>query len=135
MSKILIIDDDPDIVLAMRLCLQSAGHEVFAAGSGDEGLRRVIEIKPDLIILDVMMDTTTEGFQVSLRLRGPDPGSPFAAYRHIPILMLTALHSTTDLRFAPDKDFLPVDAFIDKPIDPDDLVKTVNALLSSRGKS
>jgi len=130
MAKILIIDDDPDIVLAVRLCLQQASHEVFDARNGDEGLRRVTEIKPDLIILDVMMDTTTEGFQVSLRLRSPDPSSPFAAYRHVPILMLTALHSTTDLRFAPDKDYLPVDAFIDKPIDPDDLVKKVNTMLS-----
>jgi DNA-binding response OmpR family regulator len=59
MAKILIIDDDPDIVLAVRLCLQQAGHEVFDARNGDEGLRRVTEIKPDLIILDVMMDTTT----------------------------------------------------------------------------
>jgi CheY-like chemotaxis protein len=90
----------------------------------------VPEIKPDLIILDVMMDTTTEGFQVSLKLRSPDPGSPLAAYRHIPILMLTALHSTTDLRFGPDEDYLPVDAFVDKPIDPDKLVRQVDAMLA-----
>lgn len=131
MAKILIIDDDPDVVLAVRLCLQAAGHEVFDASSGDEGLTMLQEIKPDLIILDVMMDTATAGFQLALKLRSPDPRSPLAAYSHIPILMLTALHSTTDLRFGPDKDYLPVDAFIDKPIDPDRLVSEVNALLAS----
>ncbi|MBF8282748.1 MAG: hypothetical protein A2W37_10110 [Chloroflexi bacterium RBG_16_63_12] len=129
MAKILIIDDDPDIVLAVRLCLQGAGHEVFDARNSAEGLRKLEAIKPDLIILDVMMDSTTEGFQTALKLRSPDSDSPLAAYRRIPIVMLTALHSTTDLRFAPDEDYLPVDVFIDKPIDPDRLIKAVNGLL------
>ena len=132
MAKILIIDDDPDIVLAARLCLQAAGHEVFEANSGEEGLARLPEIQPDLVILDVMMHTATEGFQVALTLHSPDPRSPLAGYRHIPIVMLTALHSTTDLRFKPDEDYLPVDAFIDKPIDPDRLIRTVDALLAKR---
>lgn len=132
MAKILIIDDDPDIVLSVRLCLQGAGHEVFDARNGEEGLRVLEQHKPELIILDVMMDTTTEGFQVALKLRSPDPASPLAPYAGIPILMLTALHSTTDLRFGPDEDYLPVDAFVDKPIDPDKLVDKVNALLKQR---
>ena len=112
MAKILIIDDDPDIVLAVRLCLESAGHQVFDANSGDKGLSLLETLKPALIILDVMMTTTTEGFQTALQLRSPDPASPYAAYRDIPILMMTAIHSTTDLRFAPDRDYLPVDVFI-----------------------
>jgi CheY-like chemotaxis protein len=131
MAKILIIDDDPDMVLAVRMSLEGTGHEVFDAGSGKEGLRKLEEVGPDLIILDVMMDTTTEGFQLALQLRSPDPGSPLAAYSHIPILMLTALHSTTDLRFGPDEDYLPVDAFVDKPIDPEELVSKVDALLAN----
>jgi CheY-like chemotaxis protein len=130
MAKILIVDDDPDMVLALRLCLEDAGHKVFDAGNGEEGMRKLGEVEPELIILDVMMDTTTEGFQLALQLRSPDPGSPLAAYSHIPILMLTALHSTTDLRFGPDEDYLPVDAFIDKPIDPEALVGKVDALLA-----
>jgi CheY-like chemotaxis protein len=129
MAKILIIDDDPDIVLAARLCLQNAGHEVFDAGNGETGLRLMETARPDLIILDVMMGTATEGFQTALKLRSPDPSSPLLSYRHIPILMLTAIHSTTDLRFAPDQDYLPIDAFMDKPIDPDILAKKVNELL------
>ena len=130
MAKILMIDDDPDMVLAARLCLQGAGHELLEARNAEAGLRRLAEIQPDLIILDVMMGAATEGFQTALRLRSPDPESPLAAYRHIPIAMLTALHSTTDLRFGPDEDYLPVDAFIEKPIDPDRLIGIVKQLLA-----
>lgn len=128
-EKILIIDDDDDLVYAMRLPLEAAGFKVSRAASGDEGLKCVKDYKPDLIILDVMMDTTTAGFQVSLALRNKDPKSEYAAYRHIPILMLTAIHSTTPLRFGPDQDFLPVDAFIEKPIEPNALVARVRELL------
>ena len=130
MAKILMIDDDPDMVLAARLCLEDAGHQVVDARNAAAGLRRLPEVQPDLIILDVMMDSTTEGFQTALQLRSSDPASPFAAFRHLPIVMLTALHSTTDLRFTPDEDYLPVDAFLDKPIDPERLIRTVADLLA-----
>jgi CheY-like chemotaxis protein len=132
MAKILIIDDDPDIVLATRLSLESVGHQVVDASNSAKGLGLLEALQPDLIILDVMMTSTTEGFQTALQLRSPDPKSPYAAYCHIPILMMTAIHSTTDLRFAPDQEYLPVDAFIDKPIDPDVLIKKVNALLAQK---
>jgi len=92
-------------------------------------LAKVKEIHPDLIILDVMMDYTTEGFQVSLQLRSPDPKSEYAPYSKIPILMLTAIHTTTPLRFAPDRDYLPVDDFVEKPLEPNALVQKVERLL------
>jgi len=129
-EKILIIDDDDDVVLTMRLPLEAAGYKVARAASSGEGLRMVQEVKPDLILLDVMMDSTTAGFQVSLALRSPDPDSEYAAYRHIPILMITAIHTTTPLRFGPDKDYLPVDAFIEKPVDPRVLLDKVREYLS-----
>ena len=135
MAKILIIDDDPDMVLAARLCLEDAGHEVIEASNGTDGLRKIEAEKPDLIILDVMMDSTTEGFQLALKLRNPDPASVYVTYRNTPILMLTAIHTTTPLRFGPDEDYLPVDAFIDKPLDPDDLVRKVGDLLVARPKA
>jgi len=131
-EKILIIDDDDDLVQAMRLPLEGAGYKVARAASGDEGLRQVKVVKPDLIILDVMMDTTTAGFQVSLALRNPEPSSEYAAFRHVPILMITAIHTTTPLRFGPDKDYLPVDAFIEKPIEPEALLKQVRKYLVKR---
>jgi CheY-like chemotaxis protein len=128
-EKILIVDDDPDLVEVIRLTLEANDYQVFSAASGAEGLEKVKEINPDLIILDVMMDYTTEGFQVSLQLRSPDPKSEYAAYSNIPILMLTALHSTTSLRFAPDEDYLPVDDFVEKPLQPSALVQKVESLL------
>jgi CheY-like chemotaxis protein len=135
MAKILIIDDDPDMVLAARLCLEGAGHAVIEASNGTDGLKKIEAEKPDLVILDVMMDTTTEGFQLALKLRNPDPASAYVTYRNIPILMLTAIHNTTPLRFGPDEDYLPVDAFIDKPLDPDDLVRKVGDLLAAKPKA
>ena len=130
MATILIIDDDPDIVTAVTMTLKSAGHQVISAANGEEGIEKLEEDRPDLIILDVMMDTKTEGFQLALKLRNPDPASELARFANIPILMLTAIHSTTPLRFEPDIDYLPVELFVDKPIDPDDLLGKVQWLLT-----
>jgi CheY-like chemotaxis protein len=129
MAKILIIDDDPDMILASRIPLEASGHSVAEARNGSEGLKRIREQRPDLIVLDVMMDSATEGFQLALNLRSREPDSEYAAFRDIPILMLTAIHTTTPLRFGPEEDYLPVDDFVEKPIDPDILVKKVTALL------
>ena len=128
-GHILVIDDDPDMVEALSMPLEAHGYRVSHAANGALGLKMIRELKPDLIILDVMMETATAGFQVSLALRSPDPKSEYAAYKGIPILILTSIHSTTPLRFGPDQDYLPVDAFIDKPVDPDRLVAQVGQLL------
>ena len=91
---------------------------MVSTSSGEEGLQKVKEVEPDLIILDVMMETTTAGFQVSLQLRSPDPRSEYAAYRHIPILILTAIHTTTSLRFGPDEGYLPDPLPFSSPLSP-----------------
>jgi two-component system response regulator MprA len=129
MAKILMIDDDPDIVLATRLPLEAHGYEFHSAPNGEEGLKLVKEVNPDLIILDVMMESFTAGFHVSLALRDPSPDSEYARYRHVPILMLTAIHSSTPLRFGPDEDYLPVDAFLEKSAGPQVLLSKVGELL------
>ncbi len=129
MAAILIIEDNPDMALALRLPLEASGYEVAEASTGREGLQKVKELRPDLIILDVMLEISTAGFQVSLELRSPAPKSEYAAYRDIPILMLTAIHTTTSLRFGPDEAYLPVDDFLDKPVDPDVLLEKVQALI------
>jgi CheY-like chemotaxis protein len=126
-----MIDDDPDILTAIRIPLESVGHEFSEARSGSEGLEKIKEVNPDLIILDVMMESATEGFQLSLKLRDRSPDSEYAAYRDIPILMLTAIHTTTPLRFTPDDDYLPVDAFLDKSADPDQLLAKIDELLKA----
>jgi len=131
MAKILVVDDDPDIALATRMALENAGYEVVEARSQKEGLEKVKEVKPDLIVLDVMMDTATAGFQTALALRNKDPESEFKDYRHIPIIIFTSIHSTTNVRFGPDDAYLPVEAFIDKPIDPESFIQKVQELLQT----
>ena len=129
MPKILVIEDDADMAEAVRIPLEANGYQVIHAPTGEEGLQKVKEIEPDLIILDVMMETTTAGFQVSLKLRSPEAESAYSAYRDIPILMLTAIHDTTSLRFGPDEAYLPVDDFVEKPLTPDVLLEKVAALI------
>lgn len=130
MVKILVVDDDPDISLATKLVLESAGYTVIEAHSGQSGLEKVKLENPDLIVLDVMMESPTAGFHTALALRSPDPASEYAPYRHIPIITLTAIHQTTPIRFGPDESYLPVDAFVDKPIEPAQFLKTVQELLT-----
>ena len=130
-GKILVIDDDPDIALATRLVLEKADYIVVEARSSADGLAKVKSEKPDLIVLDVMMESTTAGFQTALTLRSRDPNSEYKEYSTIPIIMLTSIHSTTPVRFGPEEDYLPVDVFIDKPIDPEALVAKVNEMLSN----
>jgi len=128
-KKILLIDDDPDLRLAVRLPLQAAGYAISEATSVVEARTAVKEVKPDLIVLDVMMDTTTAGFQLALDIHSADPRSEFKDFRLIPIIMLTAIHSTTPLRFAPDQDYLPVQTFLEKPVEPEVLLGKVRELL------
>ena len=129
--KILIIDDDPDLVESMRITLEANDYQVFSAGNGTEGLRLIKEVFPDLIILDVMMDSITEGFQVSQQLRSRDPQSEYRAYSKVPILMLTGISEKMHMKFSPDKDedYLPVDEFMDKPIRFETLLAKVKTLI------
>lgn len=132
MAKILVVDDDPDLALAARLILQEGGYAVVEAHSSKEALDTLVRENPDLIVLDVMMDTTTAGFQLALTLRSPDPDSQYKAYQNIPIIMLTAIHETTNIRFGPDEHYLPVEAFLDKPVEPISFLKKVGELLAIR---
>ncbi len=133
-KKILIIDDDPDIVEAMRMPLEANSYNVITASSGKEGLQRAKEVLPDLIILDVMMETDTEGFHVAYELRSEEPDAEYKNCRKIPILMITAISQKKGMSFSPEKDdtFLPVDRFIEKPIQPKDLLEKVAELLANR---
>jgi CheY-like chemotaxis protein len=87
--------------------------------------------KPDLIILDVMMDTATAGFQFALDLHNAEPKSELYPFRATPIIMLTAIHTTTPLRFAPDADYLPVETFLEKPVEPEVLLSKVRELIGA----
>jgi two-component system, OmpR family, alkaline phosphatase synthesis response regulator PhoP len=125
-GRILIIDDDPDITEAMAVILENKGYEVASAGDSSEGMERLKENRPDLIILDVMMRTQQEGFEMSRELK-QNP-----KYKDIPILMLTAVKDKTGLDFKPnagDQSWLPVEGFLDKPVKPDVLLDKVKTLL------
>jgi CheY-like chemotaxis protein len=128
MSKILIIDDDPDFRYAMRMVLKGEDFEVEEATAGKEGVSKVLDWQPDLVILDVIMEEDLEGFKVARVLREEHN------LMDLPILMLTAVHSVREVpyRFAPDEEYLPVDVFMDKPIEPDELIKTVEDMLGER---
>lgn len=129
--KILIIDDDPDVVELVRITLEANNYSVFSAKNGTEGLRLVKEIRPDLIILDVMMDTMTEGFQVTYQLRSQEPQSEYREFSKIPIIMLTGISQKMHMKLSPekDKDYLPVDEFLEKPIWTDPLLEKIKKLL------
>lgn len=129
-KKILLVDDDPDQRLSLRLPLEAAGYQVSEAVSYADGLEAVKTIKPDLVVLDVMMDSMTAGFQFALTLHNPNPEAEYQEFASLPIIMLTAIHSTTHLRFGPDEDYLPVQEFLEKPVDPDVLIKTVRKYLA-----
>ena len=128
-KRILLVDDDPDIRLTVRLPLEAAGYQVFEAVNFADGQAAVKKVRPDLVVLDVMMDTTTAGFQFALDLHNPDPASEFKEFKDTPILMLTAIHTTTPMRFAPDAEYLPVQVFLEKPVEPDVLLAKVHELL------
>jgi CheY-like chemotaxis protein len=122
-KKILIIDDDIDLVEVLRLTLENNGYEVFDAQDGTRGMEKILKIRPDLIILDVMMATWDEGFEVAHDIRvNPEIAG-------IPIIMLTAVSQQMGIRFEKDSDTLPVDEFIEKPVMPNRLVEIVKKYL------
>jgi CheY-like chemotaxis protein len=126
MAKILIIDDDPDMVESMKVVLESKGYEVISASSGEEGINKTREVKPHLVILDIMMETRDKGFDVARTIKKSRES------KHIPILMVTAIKEKIGFDFkteAGDEVWLPVDDYVDKPLRPDELISKVETLL------
>lgn len=132
--KILIIDDDPDQVEALQVTLEPEGYQILSASSGQEGLQKALDEKPDLIILDIMMTDETEGIRVAHQLRSPVAPPAYAALRNVPILALSAIHQKTRLRFnnVAGTDMLPVNDWIDKPVEPQQLLAKIRQLLSGK---
>ncbi len=126
MLKILVIDDDKDLQDIMSLVLEENGFSVVSAYGPEEGLQMVRSEKPDLIILDVLMPDNFEGFDVARTIRED------LNLRELPIILLTAVHveKKVPYRFAPHEEYLPVDYFYDKPVQPEVLVAKVKELLN-----
>jgi two-component system alkaline phosphatase synthesis response regulator PhoP len=124
-KKILVIDDDPDLVEATSMILKSRQYDVVAAYGGIEGLAKARSENPDLIVLDVMMPDK-DGYTVCKELKA-DP-----ALNAIPVLLLTAVVShISTTRFSHQMGMeTEADDYIDKPVDPAELAKRIEVLLS-----
>ncbi len=128
-QDILIIDDDRDLVNSVRTILESQNYRVRAAHNGKEGFEQIQKQVPDLIILDVMMATDTEGFDLAYKL------SRDAKFTNIPILMATAFpqkmaeRGPSSFQHILGEDW-PVTQFMEKPIQPNELLKAVADLLA-----
>jgi CheY-like chemotaxis protein len=121
MKKILIIDDDASFVEAQSMLLEARGYSIISAENGTIGFEKAQKEKPDLIILDVMMTSKTEGFNVARSLR-----DNFET-KLIPIVMVTGIRRDMNLPFGFEKDdsFLPVKTVLEKPVKPEALIKAV----------
>ena len=124
MSTILIIDDDPDFVNATRIVLEKEGYKVERAGGGKEGFQVARKSNPDMVILDVMMDSVLDGVSVSRKMNEDD------ATRDIPIVMVTSIANTDYADLFPTDEYIHIDAFLSKPIDPEKLINKIRRILS-----
>jgi CheY-like chemotaxis protein len=132
-KKILIVDDDLDLVASLAQVLKGNGYEVASAHNGADGLKALLKERPDLVILDVMMETDTAGFEAADVIRSRRPTSRYRDLRDVPIVILTAINQVTNSRFSldPKESFLPgTNEFLTKPVDLDELLAKVARVLS-----
>jgi CheY-like chemotaxis protein len=123
MAKILVVDDDPDFVEFTRIVLEREGHTIVSAAGGGEALDKIAEETPDLIVLDVIMDTVLDGLSVSQAL------GEHAEYKQVPIIMITSIANSDYAELFPTDEYVHLDTFLTKPVAPERLVKEVNRLL------
>ncbi|MGD0711342.1 MAG: response regulator [Bacteroidales bacterium] len=126
-ARILIIDDDPDITRAIQVILESKGYIVTASNCKHEGGKKLEEFKPDLIILDVMMESMSDGFDFSLEIKST-PG-----YERIPVLLYTGIDQKTGVNFKSavgNTDQIKADGYLEKPATPQALLAEIERLLS-----
>ena len=120
MALIALIDDDPDIIEASTLILQSKGYEIISASDPEAGYKIVHDNNPDLIILDVMMNEPDDGFFLAQKFRKEKISTP--------LIMYTSVAKTVGFDYGACE-MVPVDDFVEKPISHDTLIEKVNALL------
>jgi DNA-binding response OmpR family regulator len=125
-GKILVVDDDPDILDALVMILESRGYQVSTAGDGLEGLAAMKSEKPDLLILDLLMPKM-DGFAVCQELQDPR----WSRFKNMPILVLSSVREDASRRRYELETGLElnVDDYVEKPISPDILLKRVEALM------
>jgi two-component system alkaline phosphatase synthesis response regulator PhoP len=123
MARVLVVDDEPDVLLLCRLNLEQRGHEVLEAPNGDAALELARSGRPDLVVLDLMLPGI-DGYQVLQTLRAGEETSG------VPVLVLTAKSLQADRERSRQ---LGAAAFLTKPFLPDELCDMVDAVLADRG--
>lgn len=128
-KRILIVDDDRDYGDALRIVLENNGYEVNHVLNIRDGQKALAGKKPSLIILDVMMDRHTDGFDFCYDLKHDE------ACRAIPVMMVTAVTEKTGFKFSPETDgeYLEADAYVAKPIPVSELLSRVNKMTGGAG--
>ena len=120
-KKILLVDDDADFVESNKDLLEAEGYQVVVAADGESGLAMALQEKPDLMLLDVMMTHDTEGFEISRKIAdNPE-------LKGMKVLLVTGVRKEKELAysFEPDKDWLPVQKVLEKPVPPEKLLKEI----------
>jgi CheY-like chemotaxis protein len=127
-AKVLMIDDDQDYRNSVRYLLESHGFEVIEADCGKEGLRKVLEHKPDVILLDVMMECASEGYGVTQAIKYQEA---FADCRNVPIIMVSSIQESPDELFpmSPESEMIRPDRYITKPLDAPILLEALEKAL------
>ena len=131
-AKILIVDDDQDLRDSVQAILQGKRYNAITAADRDEGMQKIKSEQPDLLILDVMMTSWKDGFEMARELKNEPQ------FKDMPILMLTGVKEDSGINFkttAGDPTWCPVDGFLDKPVDPDILLTEVKRILSKISKT
>jgi CheY-like chemotaxis protein len=127
MAKILIVDDDQDFIEINKMILEEKGYEIFSAHNKAEAYEQLEAVKFDLIILDLMMEHFDDGCSISYNWKTDEK------YKDIPIIIASAVASETGIKFSlkskEEQKWIKADAFLDKPVSPDDLIGTVRKLL------
>lgn len=126
-NRILLIDDDPDIHSVVRQVLEARSYQVISAYDGFEGLKKVVEERPDLIILDVIMPGK-HGFDVCHELKTDDK---YHFFSDIPVLMLTVYPEDREKMHLSIREGMMMEAedYLQKPVDAGELLKRVEGLL------
>lgn len=128
--RILVVDDDPDITDQLSLLLKSEGYEVVVAGGQEEGEQALLTTRPDLAIVDLMMEEKDSGFILCHEIAKLHPGTP--------VILLTSVSAATGLSFAATSDeqrsWVKADRLMDKPIRPEQIKHEVRRLLVKAGK-
>ena len=127
--KVLVVDDDRGFQMAVRATLEPAGYAVVSACSGPEGMEVARRERPDAILLDIVMNSTTEGFEFCREARR-DP-----RIKHTPIIGISAIEERMGLRYPPDRepDLFPVDRYLRKPVTAEQLLTELRRLVPAEG--